>query len=322
MTLEISQLINQLANDLDPVNYIEKLQQLNRNLQEISLISIDDINKSSEELKCSIDTSISNEVCIDNNSTNISHSYSQGKFPHTNPMQESQGILKSSSTLDIKEKNPITATITSSISPKNNNIEIKEMNLNISSINNNKDVDIIDIPHDNTDIIDNNDDDIEEECIEIFENILGWDDCINTSMSSAAHHAAFYGYHEVLNCLCKYFDCFIMDKKGRTPLFYAALQNQLTCIAILVSLEPLWIDVGDEKGDTSLHAAAIANGIEVLEFLLTCEAQPDTANYSGLTPSHLARSLNALVILHKAGAQLYCVDNKSRMPLWFACTEG
>ena len=70
--------------------------------------------------------------------------------------------------------------------------------------------------------------------------------------------------------------------------------------------------------DTPMHAAAISNGVEVLNFLLSCEANPDTANNSGLTPSHLARSKAALQVLYNAGAQPYCVDFKSRMPLWFA----
>ena len=155
-----------------------------------------------------------------------------------------------------------------------------------------------------------------------FEDLPGWEECLTTSMASAAHHAAFFGYIEVLDCLCRYFDCFVMDKKGRTPLFYAALQNRLDCVASLVALDPQWIDVGDEKGDTTLHAASIANGVEVLSFLLQCESNPDTANYAGLTPCHLARSREALVVLCEAGAQPYCVDSKSRMPLWFACNDG
>eukprot|EP00598_Pedospumella_elongata_P014145 CAMPEP_0184992258 /NCGR_PEP_ID=MMETSP1098-20130426/40493_1 /TAXON_ID=89044 /ORGANISM="Spumella elongata, Strain CCAP 955/1" /LENGTH=1255 /DNA_ID=CAMNT_0027517835 /DNA_START=84 /DNA_END=3851 /DNA_ORIENTATION=- len=162
----------------------------------------------------------------------------------------------------------------------------------------------------------------EDEDAIVFEDIPGWEECLTTTMASAAHHAAFYGYSEVLDCLCKYFDCFVMDNKGRTPLFYAALQNRLNCVATLVALDPQWIDVGDMNGDTSLHAAAIANGVGVLGFLLSCEANPDTANYAGLTPCHLARTREALEALCEAGAQPYCVDTKSRMPLWFACNEG
>jgi ankyrin repeat protein len=169
---------------------------------------------------------------------------------------------------------------------------------------------------------DGQEEDGETEPAIVFEDLPGWEECLTTSMASAAHHAAFYGYSEVLDCLCKYFDCFVMDKKGRTPLFYAALQNRLNCVASLVSLDPQWIDVGDQNGDTALHAAAIANGVEVLSFLLQCEANPDTANYAGLTPCHLARTRAALEVLCAAGAMPYCVDGKSRMPLWFACSEG
>jgi ankyrin repeat protein len=177
-------------------------------------------------------------------------------------------------------------------------------------------------PAEEGDESDGQEEDGEAEPAIVFEDLPGWEECLTTSMASAAHHAAFYGYSEVLDCLCKYFDCFVMDKKGRTPLFYAALQNRLNCVASLVSLDPQWIDVGDQNGDTALHAAAIANGVEVLSFLLQCEANPDTANYAGLTPCHLARTRAALEVLCTAGAMPYCVDGKSRMPLWFACSEG
>jgi ankyrin repeat protein len=59
---------------------------------------------------------------------------------------------------------------------------------------------------------------------------------LNTTMATSAHHAAFYGYSEVLELLSKYFDVFVMDDKGRTPLFYAALRNQLAAVTFLVSL--------------------------------------------------------------------------------------
>lgn len=54
-----------------------------------------------------------------------------------------------------------------------------------------------------------------------FKSINGWEECLQTTMSSAAHHAAFNGFDEVLDVLSQYFDCFVMDSKGRTPLFYA-----------------------------------------------------------------------------------------------------
>lgn len=42
--------------------------------------------------------------------------------------------------------------------------------------------------------------------------------------------------HKVLEYLCKYFDVFIMDNNGRTPLFYACVKDQLACAALLVSI--------------------------------------------------------------------------------------
>jgi ankyrin repeat protein len=106
--------------------------------------------------------------------------------------------------------------------------------------------------------------------------------------------AAFYGYVGVIELLARYFDCFVLDEKGRTPLFYAALQNRLEVVAFLVRLDPQWIDVGDSRGDTPLHAAAVSSvssNAEVLRFLLSCEASPDIANFEGLTPCHLAKTV-------------------------------
>ena len=75
---------------------------------------------------------------------------------------------------------------------------------------------------------------------------------------------------------------------------------------MLVAIDCMWVDVGDEKGDTSLHAAAISNGVEVLSFLLdACECSPDTANYEGLTPRYcgwddvrVCMCMHARVCLH------------------------
>jgi uncharacterized protein len=155
-----------------------------------------------------------------------------------------------------------------------------------------------------------------------YESLPGWNECLHTSMATAAHHAAFYGFVEVLEMLSKHFDVFAMDKNGRTPLFYASLRNNLDCVLLLVALDAQWIEVGDSRGDTAMHAAAISNGVEVLSFLLTCEVNPDMANYEGLTAAHLAKTEAALSALNSAGATMYCVDSHSRMPIWYSCKEG
>ncbi len=75
--------------------------------------------------------------------------------------------------------------------------------------------------------------DIEEDP---FAKIPGWTESLNTTMKSSAHHAAFYGFVGVLEVLSQYFDVFVMDDKGRTPLFYAALRNHLDCVTLLVGI--------------------------------------------------------------------------------------
>ena len=113
-----------------------------------------------------------------------------------------------------------------------------------------------------------------------------------------------------------------MDSNGRTPLFYASLRNNLDCVLLLVSIEPLWIEVGDVNGETCMHAAVKADGEEVLQFLLTCDVDSTIANNDGLTPAHLAKSFPVLSALHESNSTLYCVDSQSRMPLWYACKDG
>jgi len=47
-----------------------------------------------------------------------------------------------------------------------------------------------------------------------------------------------------------------------------------------------------------------------MELLLDSEVNPNTANQAGMTPAHLARSSKALELLHRANAELHCIDNK------------
>ena len=91
----------------------------------------------------------------------------------------------------------------------------------------------------------------------------------------------------------------------------------MDCVVFLVGLDTQWIDVGDHKGDTPIHAAAISNATTALQFLLQCcEVSADTTNNEGMTPSHIARSKAVLEVLYYANAQQYCVDNYGRTPLY------
>ena len=156
-----------------------------------------------------------------------------------------------------------------------------------------------------------------------LDSIEGWNECVNTSMATAAHHAAYYGYLRVLEVIAKYFDCSVADETGKSPLHYAALSNQLDCVVLLVQYNAAMVDMGDALGDTSLHAAASSSeGSSVLEFLLSCECSPDIANYEGKTIAHVARTRRNLEIVAAAGGMLYCVDTLSRTPLYCAASDG
>lgn len=117
--------------------------------------------------------------------------------------------------------------------------------------------------------------------------------------------------------------CVFADEKKRTPLFYACLRGHMDCVVILIGIDANWVDTGDHKGDTPIHAAAISNSTAVLKFLLQCcEVSPDTTNNEGMTPSHMSRSKSVLEVLYYANAQQYCVDNCNRNPLFTACSDG
>jgi len=162
----------------------------------------------------------------------------------------------------------------------------------------------------------------EEEGFDPDIDLPGWRDCMESNLPTSAHAAASLGHYEVLDYLCRMFDVFVTDDSGRTPLFYAAVKNQMPCTALLVSYGAEWVNVGDVRGDTPLHAAVLNDSIDLVKFLIDCEANPGIANFAGLTPPHLARSLDAIKALHEKGADVHCVDNSSRMPLWFACERG
>lgn len=328
LLMEMSQLLKDIDPRCDPSNYSEQLSAMSSNLKaglSKAVAAPSEPPNSGRTLESPAVSTATNpnspqpqpHIPVDNRSMHPSASTTSIPQGHAANMKEQSTLLSSVSTSELQTKptSGIAADKLSRVeSPRTTSVVTKVAEA--SAITDCVAGDCVDCEPEG------GEGEGEDEEAVAFEDIPGWEECLTTSMASAAHHAAFYGYTEVLDCLCKYFDCFVMDKKGRTPLFYAALQNKLSCVASLVALDSQWIDVGDQNGDTSLHAAAIANGVEVLSFLLSCEANPDTANYAGLTPCHLARSKDALVVLCNAGAQAYCVDSKSRMPLWFACNEG
>jgi ankyrin repeat protein len=325
-TLEVMKYSQLLSKDYDPLGYIEKLRIMNENLQS-SIHQLQDKQKLVENQQ-----QVHSDAFPESKSSSrpLSSGSSRRKpvkiFSKSNLVESDETSRKGSP----RSQPSLSESRTVPLIPTKEEVNSKLVASSSEPIIVDQDAKVISVTKDNLSEALMNEKEPSSETKEKEDKdeeinpaeIPGWDECIYTSMFSAAHHAAFFGYVEVLSFLCKYFDCFIMDKKGRTPLFYASLNNRLDCVAVLLALDPQWIDVGDEKGDTALHAATISNSIQVLAFLLSCEAHPGIANYNGLTPPHLAKSVEILELLFNGGAQLYCVDNLSRTPLWYCCSDN
>jgi len=73
------------------------------------------------------------------------------------------------------------------------------------------------------------------------------------------------------------------DEEGLTGLHYAAMNGNLTIIAILIKASAK-LDVKDKLGDTPLHLAADRNQVEAARLLLDVGAPVDAENKNGMTP--------------------------------------
>jgi hypothetical protein len=86
------------------------------------------------------------------------------------------------------------------------------------------------------------------------------------------------------------------DPEGRTALHYAALNGNLTIIAILVKANAK-LDVKDTLGNTALHLAADRNQPEAARLLLDVGAPVDPENRNGMTPLMMAANRGNIEIV-------------------------
>jgi uncharacterized protein len=77
------------------------------------------------------------------------------------------------------------------------------------------------------------------------------------------------------------------DEDQRTALHYAAMNGNLTIIAILIKAGAK-LDIRDKLGDTALHLAADRNQVEAAKLLLDVGVPVDADNKSGMTPLMIA----------------------------------
>ncbi|KAF0715166.1 Aste57867_3528 [Aphanomyces stellatus] len=148
-------------------------------------------------------------------------------------------------------------------------------------------------------------------------------DCWATTFSTVAHAAAYAGHLACLTYLGDYFDVFIVDDLGRTPLFYACYANQVACVTLLLSLDYSNLrEAIDVNGDTPLHAATSGGALEAMQVLLQDGCSPEAINYSGMRPIHIAPSVQAMQVLATGQADLLALDGSGHMALAYACMAG
>src|SRR5262249_40106830 len=92
------------------------------------------------------------------------------------------------------------------------------------------------------------------------------------------------------------------DDDSRTGLHYAAMNGNLTIIAILIKANAK-LDPKDKLGDTPLHLAAERNQPDAAQLLLDVGASVDAENKNGMTPLMVAASRGNITIVQALRAK-------------------
>lgn len=109
-------------------------------------------------------------------------------------------------------------------------------------------------------------------------------------------------------------------KNGVRPLHIAAALNKPEMIDILVSFNAD-VNAKTSNGFTPLHWAASRDAVEAIRSLLNAGADPDIATPSGITPLHWAagkNSTNALNLLLMHDSSIYSKTTRGLRPLHWA----
>ncbi|KAL3659413.1 hypothetical protein V7S43_015684 [Phytophthora oleae] len=113
-----------------------------------------------------------------------------------------------------------------------------------------------------------------------------------------------------------------LDKKQRTPLFYACAANRLDCCALLARVRRVWLNTADRQMDTPVHVCCFFGWFKCLQLLLDAGADPHGRNAKGFKPSHLAATPECLEALLAYGDDLLQGDKLGRSPLFVACARN
>ncbi|VDO91190.1 unnamed protein product [Heligmosomoides polygyrus] len=138
---------------------------------------------------------------------------------------------------------------------------------------------------------------------------------MNRNDSTCLHEAA-------ANCNLSMID--VCDNNDRTPLMRCAandtVDHKVAELLIRLGADPSY--PGDKsalsyKGRTALHYAAQVNNVQMIEFLISRDANKDAQDLEDRTPLFLAAShghVEAVEALVRAGASLEISDRKDRTP--------
>ena len=115
-----------------------------------------------------------------------------------------------------------------------------------------------------------------------------------------------------------------VDRIGRTPLHYAALENDCGQVRELFA-SGMAADAPDDNGWTPLHFASQSNAVETAALLLDGGASVDPRDSNGNTPLATAvfnsRGNGALIkLLRSHGADCNAANNHGVSPLQLART--
>src|SRR5689334_7438014 len=105
-----------------------------------------------------------------------------------------------------------------------------------------------------------------------------------------------------------------IDDEGRAGLHYAAMNGNLTIIALLIKASAKH-DAKDKLGNTPLHLAADRNQVEAAKLLLDIGSPVDAENKNGMTPLMMAANrgnIEVVVALLAKGASVTKTDFTGR----------
>lgn len=116
------------------------------------------------------------------------------------------------------------------------------------------------------------------------------------------------------------------NRRGETAIRHATDRGDTAVLELLLRAAPSGAcDVGDDEGDTPLHAACWGSRVGAVRCLLKHGADTDVRNGAGATPLHTAAAhgaVDAIAALVRAGADVCAKDKRQATALHLAAQEG